>query len=289
MSNRFKKGFIIYLTALLSLVFAADVYIWARLKVYEKTSQIKSGNNGYNSIVTIEDPVNTPTPTSVPEAEYTFMTPEGIIIYADGEKLETTSDGVTFLKDDRFSVLYEFSGKYSEYKNIEADAMIPKLVTFKKKLKITAKVEAYTSDMKSVELDFNEESKTYKCGYVLDETGREELEALAEKLQQTYAMFCANDVKASELKPYFPDNSQYLKAISSVDNSWYAKHTGLPKYTDRKTNSFIRYSEKLVYIDMSVTQTIRSTVLGKDIETQIRHKFWLYNTDKGYKVAAIEF
>lgn len=314
MSNRkkkrdnetFKKAMIIYSVVLIVLILIVNSYVYIKLADYEKLTGGEKAQNNQQALIPVStptvvpgytpgtegtgsnEPVNTPTPTPVPMDVVSFKIPEGLDVYVNGEAIDLSNVEVNYVHGDDFAVLYDFAERYSEYKNIEADAKIPRLLEFSLEVKPGAEVGVYTKDLKTVSTEYDEDTHTYSAYFLSDESEQEEIVKFAFEAQKNYSLFCAEDLDRSDIAKYFPSNSEYYKSITTLD-IWYTKHDGLPKYTDQKVNFYNKYSENLYCADVSVVETIKARANGENISVKIRHKIWIYRIDGKLKIAAMEF
>lgn len=304
----YKKFLLIYVAVLVVIVAAVDIFVWSKLSDYEKTMDTKiSEQEANNAVMTVTPsegleadditptpvPTSTPTPTPTPEMEKVIIElSEGSTLYIDEEEADLTAFTFTEVQSGCFDILYTFSEEYSEYADIETKVEIPALYRYEFEVPKDAMITVKDSFTQNVELtSTTDENGTviYNCGFVSKTDNYDTIKNLAFEAIKKYALFCANDAQASELAPYFPAGSEYLQVISSLDNSWYMKHSGLPTYSEETVLDYMGYSDSLVYIEISMKQTILSSITGTYVETVIEHPVWFVKLDGEWKIGAIEF
>ena len=106
---------------------------------------------------------------------------------------------------------------------------------------------------------------------------------------QKYALFCSerNNV-GSELKPFFPPNSEYCKRIISMDNDFFGAHSSIV-FENHQLLDFFAYSENLVYIQMSIDEKVHLTWPSEDKIVKLKHPIWLVKMDGNWYIARIIF
>ncbi|MGN0165283.1 MAG: hypothetical protein ACI39R_03800 [Lachnospiraceae bacterium] len=306
-NNWFKKGLLIYIAVLLICIAAVDIYVWSKLSDYEKTMTAANGNTDVTGTASV--PTNTPlasaetsptpeptattapTPTPVPE-KLVIQIPDGVKISIDGKEQDFSAYEFSEVQSSCFDILYTFSDEYSEYADLEEKVEIPVIKKYEIQVPAGSSVTAADENGQAIELtaDTDENGNTrYSCDFLSDTSQYDTISELAFEAMKKYALFCTNDGAASELSPYFPDNSEYLKVISSMDNSWYMKHSGLPTYTEETVLDYVGYSDSLVYIEISMKQTILSSVTGTYVDTVITHPVWFVKLGGSWKIGAIGF
>ncbi len=302
-SSTYKKGLLIYVAALVIILLAVDMYVWAKLKDYQNLMEVSekeySSANGVTPLITqapntpipTSVPTNTPTPTPIPQT-VVLEIPQGVIINVDEMEIDLTELKSSVVETDEFEVLYEFSNLYSEYTDIEKKVDIPLMYRYELQIPMEAVVTAKDSDGEELIL---ESSKTdeglikYSHGFINRQVDYDIITELAFEAIKKYSLFCTNDGEASALAPYFPSNSQYLGVISSLDNSWYMKHSGLPTFSDEKVLEYVGYSDSLVYVEISMKQTILSSLTWTNVVTEIVKPIWFIKLDGEWKIGAMEF
>lgn len=288
----FKKGLLIYAFILLVIIAIIDAFVTVKLVNYERLMKQKDNKD----LIVIASPSVTadptvtvaPSPSPVPAKTVTFEIPEGLELYVDGQAIDYMSLETEKVKAPRFDVLYDFSGKYKEYANLEEEAKIPSLVKFCLEIKGDSEVGIYTKDLKTVATDYKEETATYSCGFIHNEEEKEEITGLAAEIQKSTALFYTDDLSKDKLAKYFPDNSEYFKYIVDKNYKEGTGHKKPPEFTNLRVNAYEKYSDSLYYTDITVTQTMLAND-GKEYVIDINHKIWLYKTEKGLRIAAIEF
>lgn len=315
-AGAYKKGLLVYVAILLVVIVSVDVYVWSKLSEYEKTMTAKDMEQTAGAITGADDitgsqngsaqgegenvtvtpkPSNTPGPTKAPMPETRTVwveIPTGVTVKSDGEVLDFSAQTPVEVTADEFDLLYSFSETYSEYANIQEKVDIPVMYRYEIELQEGAVLSAENENSETVELvstTGDDGTVSYRCGFLNDTGNYDTISALAFEAIEKYALFCTNDADASEMKQYFPDNSEYYKTISSMDNSWYMKHSGLPVFSEKKVLDYKGYSDSLVYIEISMKQTILSSVTGAYVDTEISHPIWFVKLDGEWKIGAIDF
>ena len=301
--STYKKGLLIYIAALCIILLAVDMYVWVKLKDYQKLMEVSekeySSANGATPPITqipntptpTQVPTNTPTPTPVPQTVILEI-PRGVIVNVDDVEIDLTGLESSVVETDEFEVLYEFSNLYSEYSDIENKIDIPSIYHYELQIPKEAVVTAMDSNGEELVLESSvtvEGLTKYSHGFINSQVDYDAITELAFEAIKKYSLFCTNDGEASALAPYFPANSQYLGVISSLDNSWYMKHSGLPTFSDEKVLEYVGYSDSLVYVEISMKQTILSSLTWTNVVTEIVKPIWFVKLDGEWKIGAMEF
>ena len=306
--SMFKKGLLIYVAVLVLIVVGVDIYIWSKLSDYEKTMQAKDSERQATNSVTVSVtpeatdspevtptpvPTEAPSPTPTPEpVKIAVELPDNVVLYVDETAYDLSAYESTETDNGCFEILYTFSEEYSEYSDIKNRVEIPSLKRYELEIPEESVISVKDTAGQDVELksETDENGMTvYSCGFISKNDNYETISALAFEAIKKYALFCANDAQASELAPYFPAGSEYLQVISSLDNSWYMRHTGLPSFSEETVIDYLGYSDSLVYIEISMKQTILSSITGTYVDSVITHPVWFVKLDGEWKIGAIEF
>lgn len=301
--STYKKGLLIYIAVLLVILIALDVYVWIKLSDYQKLMESKESTYASGERVTptvtgapgtptpTQAPTNTPTPTPAPET-IILEIPQGVTVNVNDEPVDLSGYEATVVETDEFEVLYEFSDLYSEYADIESRVEIPSIYRYELQVLPGAVVSAENAAGEELELtsSVTEENITkYSHGFISSQADYDTITGLAFDALKKYSLFCTNDGEASALSPYFPANSEYLRVISSLDNSWYMRHSGLPIFSEEKVLNYVGYSDSLVYVELYMKQTILSSITGTNVVTEIVKPIWFVKLDGEWKIGAMEF
>ncbi len=303
--GRFWTGIIIYAAVFLLALLVMDELLWTKLEHYEVTEEKKEQEQrakiekvAKERMLTVT-PTPTPLPTPVPIIMETvkLVKPIEMKCYIDGQEY---TEGVWAPEEDRetFANLIAVTGQYPEYKGV-LDGLIPQrestVVTIEKGKTVcfldrdgtfltpgesTSEIEA-DGQMRRI--------RQLTCPYY---NNMSEYETLTEKgfdFLIKFCLFCSNDKKADEMKPYFPKDSQYYKVIASLDNSWFNKHAKPPTYTDKTVRDYIGFNDSLVYMDLSMHQSFVASWTGQQFDTDVEHPVWFVKIGDEWKVASIIF
>lgn len=297
--NRFLKFFKIYLIVLFVAVVVIDTVLWVKLSRYEKNEQAKDEAKAASKQLSANTPVpsasDTPTATPTPEAVYenlTLILPEGVTVTVGGTEIELSDFDPEEYDDGTFNLIREFSTKYSEYENLVEDAHLPVKYAYHMSVLEGSEIVITDPDGNVLTPEETEDGNggiILNAPYLSDPTDEEEITEYAVQAMEDYAWFATNDLKASDLAKYFPSNSEYLEAIGSVDNSWYVKHTKFPEVSNLAVSDYTRYSDTLVYVDISFTHTVHVNWNGETKYVDIDNPVWLIKMGDSWKIAAIEF
>lgn len=286
--SMFKKGFIIYIAVLLVVILFVDIFVWSKLSKYEKAENAKAQeaiDKAANAT-----PTSTPTPTPVPTHKVRAYIPKDAILLVDGEYTQVERKE----PEDKGELegLYTFINNYSEYKDLPSKINIPLMDFIELDVKDGSVVSAKDSIDKDLPLEVSKDKdgiETYKAAYVSDDSMRDSVAEFAFKMAVDYSLFCANDRYGYVLNPYFPNDSQYLKTILSLDNSWYTKHEGEPTFHNQKVEDYFGYSENLFYISIAMDQNMYATYYGGYLDVPIHFSLWIVKLGDSYKVAGIVY
>ena len=187
----------------------------------------------------------------------------------------------------KLSVVDEVAGRYSEYAKLPELLTIPTLTEYYIDF-------AYTDDSISFidrfgiarTPEYDATYNKYSHGLVSDDSMKEECISLATDFQEKLALFTSGDVEKNQLKPVFPENSEYYKWIASHDNDYFAGHSSIV-FDNHELKEFFGYSENLAYIRMSIDEKMYVYYNGTDSHLKLTNPLWLVKIDGTWYVAKI--
>ncbi len=309
--SKFKKILLIYAGVLILIIAAADVFVWIKLDAYEnqlQSDEASGSKDGTQAPSVYSTPNLTPaptpgmtqtpsitprpSPTEIPKRTYVVEAPDNVSVFVNGEKADRESVKPESIETGEFTVLYSFSETYSEYSDIRNRVTVPEMLRYEFEAPEKSVISAKNVLGDDVVLEASEQSDgiiKYSCGFLSDDSQYDKVTALAFEAMEKYALFCTGDGEASALAPYFPADSEYLSVISKMDNSWYMKHPEPPTFSAQTVLAYKGYSESLVYVKVTMKQTLFQSNINADKTTEITHPMWFVKLDGEWKIAAIEF
>ena len=138
------------------------------------------------------------------------------------------------------------------------------------------------------ELSYDEASRTYSHELISNDSLKEECVERTTEFLEIYTLFCANDAEDSELKPFFPDNSEFYRKIIKMDSMWFDSHTKI-KFSNHQLKEFFAYTDNLVYIYMTLDQQFDLRRNGKKMLITVDLPLWLVKMEEEWYVARIIF
>ena len=307
-SSKFKVGMIVYIMVLAFAILIMDELLWTKLEYYEVTEQAKEKEQKkkiekakQERLAAMLTPSVTPTPTPAPIYMETIkiIKPVEAVCYLGGEPYNGAEAVWVPEEDDvTFASLTDVTSQYAEYKGV-LDDLIPKLesttVTIEKGTSISfrdADGNSVGTKESTAKIEVDGQMRTIRaliCPYYCTMDDYDELTQMGFEFLVKFCLFCSNDKSASEMRPYFPNNSQYYTVISTLDNTWFNKHNKPPTYTEQTVREYIGYNDSLVYMDLTMHQSFVASYTGQQFDSLVEHPIWFVKIDGKWKVASIIF
>lgn len=304
--GRFWTGVLIYGAVLLLGMLVMDELLWTKLERYEVTEEKKEREQRAKIEKAVQErmltvtPTPTPLPTPVPIVmeNIKLVMPADMKCYIDG--VECGEDVVWAPEEDRdtFADLIAVTNQYPEYQGV-LDGLIPErksTVVTVEKGKTVRFVDrdgtSLTPTESTAEIEADGQMRRIRqltCPYYNNMSEYENMTEKGFDFLEKFCLFCSNDKKADEMKPYFPNNSQYYKVIASLDNSWFNKHNKPPVYTNRNVRDYIGFNDSLIYMDLTMHQSFVASWTNQQFDTEVEHPVWFVKIGDEWKVASIIF
>lgn len=305
--SRFKTGLLIYVIVFAFAVLIVDELLWTKLEYYEVTETAKEkeqrakfekAREEAERLANTSTPTPTPTPTPILLETVKLIKPVEAACYVDGQRLE--GEDVWTQEEDvaTFGSLTSVTSQYSEYNGV-LDGLIPlqesTVVTIEKGTPIAfydshGNITEVKEGTATIEVDGQERTiRSLTCPYYSDASDYDELTKMGFEFLTKFCLFCSNDKSATEMRSYFPDNSQYYRVISSLDNTWFNKHNKPPVYTEQTVREYIGYNDSLVYMDLTMHQSFVASYTGQQFDSLVEHPIWFVKINGKWKVASIIF
>ncbi|MBO7631528.1 MAG: hypothetical protein J6S78_04280 [Lachnospiraceae bacterium] len=305
-SNGFKIGLLIYVIVLALAILVMDDMLWTKLEWYEVTEERKEAEQKKKIAKAASDrltPSVTASPTPTPEPIYLetvkIVKPLDATCYVAGKVLE--GDDITWTQEEdkeTFASLEAVTSIYKEYENA-LDGIIPVRESVVYTMEKGSEIRFLDADGTSVratesttEIEVDGQQRIIRmltCPYYNEMKDYEELTKAGFDFLTKFCLFCSNDKSPTEMRPYFPDNSQYYRVIASLDNSWFNMHNTPPTYTEQTVRNYIGYNDSLVYMDLTMHQSFVSSWTWERFDSQIEHPIWFVKMNGKWKVASIIF
>lgn len=306
--NTFKIAVGVYVFVLVIAVLCLDDYVWTVLDRYEMTERRKEKEQRDKIQKALEErlsytPTPTPSPTPTPAPiimeQLKIVKPEGATLHVNGKPMEYPERGWVPEEDKKtFAVLLATMETYPEYEGL-AEKLIPVLestvITVEKGTDVyfcDADGTMVAPQESTAVIEVNGQERTVRqltCAYQSDPQYYDELTAMGFDFLTKYCLFVSNDSPASEMRPFFPNNSQYYRTIASLDNSWFNGHDKPPEYTNKVVKSYVGYTDSLVCMELSMHQSFIIRYTGKRAEEDIVHPIWFVKINGEWKVATLGF
>ena len=135
-------------------------------------------------------------------------------------------------------------------------------------------------------LPYEEETRTYSHELVSNDSLQAECIFAAKEFLEKYALFCTREANKEELEKFFPKNSSYYTTLVSMNNKWFNKHDP-STFKNHKLEEFFAYTDKLVYIHMTIEQEFRVVATNKRETLKNDVPLWLVKVDDKWCVARI--
>jgi len=190
---------------------------------------------------------------------------------------------------EELSVINEVAGRYSEYAKLPEQLTIPTLTEYYIDFAYTNDSIIFTDRFGTARTpEYDATYNKYSHGLVSDDSMKEECMTLATDFLEKLALFTSADVEKAELKPFFPEKSEYYKWISSMNNDYFAGHSSIV-FENHELKEFFAYSENLAYIRMSIDEKMYVYYTGKNMHLKLTHPLWLVKLDGQWYVAKITY
>ena len=303
--SKFWIGIIVYVVVFAFVVLIADELLWTKLEYYEVTENVREKEQREKfekaKAQRIAALTVTPTPTPVPIYLETvkIVKPLDAVLYVNGEKYEEPGTEWTAEEDKvTFADLTSVTNQYPEYKGV-LDGLLPSrestVVTIEKGSVITFRDgngNEVTPSESTAQMEIEEQLRTIReltCPYTNNTADSSELSKYGFEFLTKFCLFISHDKSPTEMKPYFPDNSQYYNVIASLDNTWFNEHKKPPEYTEQTVRTYHGYGDSLVYMELTMRQSFVASYTGQQFETIVEHPIWLVKMNGKWKVASIIF
>ena len=310
MKKRFSVFTIImlcYIGVFLIATLIVDDSLWTRLERFEETEKVKEEEQKRKIEEKAEEarllaermkPTPTPTPAPIIMEHVRIVKPAEDILYVNGVEYAESVSWETETDQKTFGTLLSAAERYPEYEGV-LEAAIPKLESCVLVLEKGASIGFLDCDGTMIapsegtaQIEVNGEMRTIRelrCSYNNRYSGYQEMTDLGFDFLTRFCLFCSNDRAASEMKAFFPPNSQYYKEIASLDNSWFNGHSKEPTYTNHTVKEYFGYGDSLVYMDLRMDQSFVASYTGQRFDTEIVHPIWFVKIGDEWKVASILF
>lgn len=215
--------------------------------------------------------------------------PATMTVSFGGHVLGEENTLVSGIEVEELSVISETAERFSEYQSLPEQLTIPTLTEYYIDFAYTKDSVLFTDRFGTVRTpDYDSELNKYSHSLVSDDSLQEECIAIATDFLEKLALFSSGDVGKASLQPFFPENSSYFKLIASHDNQYFAGHSSIV-FDNHELKEFFAYSENLVYIRMSIDETMYVYYNGENSHLKLTHPLWLVKLDGTWYVARITF
>lgn len=188
---------------------------------------------------------------------------------------------------EELSFLPEIEKRFSEYADLSEQLDIPYIDRYYIDFAYSPEEVACTSRLGDpVDLEFDAVMNSYSSALVSNDTILEECRAFAYEFVEKYALFCLRDADKEVMKPYFPENSEYYKLISSMDTRWANKHSKT-SFQNHEVKEFFAYSDNLVYINVAIEERLLLSATGKYVSYHIDTPLWIVKLNGQWYVMRI--
>lgn len=206
-----------------------------------------------------------------------------------GHILNEDNTLISGIEVEELSFIPEIAESFSEYKTLPELLTVPVFTEYYIDF-------AYTEDSITCTDRFGTEqtpeydviTNKYSLGLISDDSLKEECMAFASEFLEKYSLFCSKDAAATELKPFFPEKSEFYKRIVSMDNNWFGSHSSI-EFKNHELLEFFAYSENLVYIQMNIDENLYLRSERKTKTIKLNHPLWLVKMNGNWYIAKIIF
>lgn len=206
-----------------------------------------------------------------------------------GHVLDEGNTLVSGIEVEELSIVSQIANTFSEYKSLPEQLTIPTFTEYYIDFAYTEDTVVFTDRFGKTRIPAHDTViNKYSYCLVSDDSLQEECMAFASDFLQTYALFSSGDADNTALKKFFPANSEFCARLGSMDNRWFTSHSNI-RFDNHKIEEFFAYSENLVYIRMSIDETMWLTWLYTDKLVKLNHPLWLVKLDGNWYVANMIF
>lgn len=279
--DNFWKYYRYYTLTMSSLVCLGLLVLWIFLANYEKKHPYRVTID-FNHTASTDTDEETEAPDS--HKGYVIKAPSTVDITLQGAPLQ--EDALVRTEEiEELAFIDVICEKFSEYQTLKEVILIP---TMKEYYIEAADINPMGKSWNMAECHptYDEDTCTYTFDFPDDTFLREECSEFAISFARDYATFCANDADASSLKKYFPESSEYLRLIASVDNQYNA-HTNL-HFTEEAVTEFKAYSENLIYIRVEMNEHMVLKSTGASFTYEISLPIYMAKIDGNWIVISIQ-
>jgi len=216
--------------------------------------------------------------------------PSDMTLSFGGHVLDESNTLVSGIEVEELSFLPQIAERFSEYKALTELVTVPTFAEYYIDFAYNEANVVFTDRLGNVRTpDYDPVKNKYSHGLVSNDSLQEECVNLVTDFLQKYAMFCAEkNNTGEELKPFFPEKSEYCKLIISMDNDFFGRYSSI-LFENHQLLDFFAYTENLVYIQMSIDERVDLTRYKEDTIIKLKHPIWLVKMDGSWYIMRIIF
>jgi len=216
--------------------------------------------------------------------------PSDMSVSFGGHILDENSVLVSGMEVKELSFLPQIAERFSEYTELTELVSVPAFTEYYIDFAYTESGVVFTDRLGNVRIpDYDPVKNRYSHGLVSNDSLQTECTEIVTDFLQTYALFCVeSENDGSNLTRFFPENSDYLDLILSMDNDYFGSYSSLV-FENHQLLDFFAYTDNLAYVQMSIDERVYMNKYREDKIIKLKHPIWLVKMDGQWYIMRIIF